>query len=623
MPIEDHQYLLFMASPGDFALESAAVPKVIQSLRHEYRGRKGLKIEYDFVDSDSVQSFTNLSDHVIDSDVDKYEVSVTVFWCTIGQYGEEVSPGSVGDFLTAFKKLKSGERPKLLFFLNNTPVLPSRIAPQSIQGLEQARKTVLDLGGKYLEYKTPKEFRDKLFDTLWNQIAASPIGFRTDGPTGPEISLFKMIREKDAGKLKVPDHDFGYSSFKIEKESSEFLCVFVQTTSGVVKEKRIENRIHLIEDPIRPYTIQIGASRPNRKKGHPDTIPDLADLNFDQVRTMYPFIMSADFLWLRMVLAELATDKKTLKLLAADKKKKVRKVVANNPAASRKMQKSECLFCKPGFRTKRRDRRGSTEDTVIFANDFPYGPYFHYIAMPDAAVHSWEDITEEQLTDMNLAIWDFLRRGFAAKRLEGPGVHIGLNSSIRHLVIGRRTRSSAGASIAHVHKQFWGMSPTAFGLGDYLATVIEKVHQSTKGADYLERYLDSLKRARLVLWHDDNVALYIPIGQISLHELQIMVKEPTSTYLDLTEEQVRSLSKAEYYVTQIYQRIGITSFNEILITERLGKNTPRFRLILTFITREVDLAVSELNNLFVMDEFPNDSQREILRNWSPPDSGNR
>jgi hypothetical protein len=40
-----------------------------------------------------------------------------------------------------------------------------------------------------------------------------------------------------------------------------------------------------------------------------------------------------------------------------------------------------------------------------------------------------------------------------------------------------------------------------------------------------------------------------------------------------------------------------------------------FRLILTFITREVDLAVSELSLLYVVDKFPHNTFEEIKKIW--------
>src|SRR5208283_5577929 len=134
-----------------------------------------------------------------------------------------------------------------------------------------------------------------------------------------------------------------------------------------------------------------------------------------------------------------------------------------------------------------------------------------------------------------------------------------------------------------------------------------------------ESYLEALRRAGMVIWEDEHVALFVPFGQIALHELQIMVKRPTRHFLELTVQEVRLLSMAEYIVARLYGRMDINSFNEIMLSLRFAEDTvQKFRLIFTFITREVDLAVSELSLLYVVDRQPCDTVNEIARVWPFP-----
>jgi hypothetical protein len=436
----------------------------------------------------------------------------------------------------------------------------------------------------------------------------------TGDETEPDVDYdrthpFENAGSNDVDLLSVPGSPGAFSSFQPGKESA-FLRVHYPTTSGIVDGKSVTNRIFTVEDPIRPYTIQIGETRSLRRKGSPDVMPELENMGADKFRSMYPTVIGSEWLWWRMALAELTDDEGILSLLAKDDHPSVRKLAANNPYAPLELQQQECLFCKPSFLEKRSVPGLATSSTIIIRNDFPYGPYFHYIAMPSDPVHSWEEVDERQLADMNLTIWRFLRSEQEANRLHAPGVHVGLNSTIRHLVLGRRTRATAGASIAHVHKQFWGMSPSSFNLGDHLASVITGFYELSPSVDFLGEYLSALDAADLIVWENDYVVLYVPAGQISLDEMHIMVKRESHSFVDLTEDEVRALSEAEYRVTQIYSRIGISSFNEVLITEKFGARTPGFRLILTFITREIDLAVSELNNLFVVDSYPNDTRQK-------------
>jgi galactose-1-phosphate uridylyltransferase len=239
--------------------------------------------------------------------------------------------------------------------------------------------------------------------------------------------------------------------------------------------------------------------------------------------------------------------------------------------------------------------------------------------MPKASIHSWAEAEEKQFYDMNLSVEKFLNseeNGSRTNLYNAAGMHIGLNSSIRHLVLGKTTQSSAGASIPHVHKQIWGMSPGGINLGDHLAYIC---HEYSKiGVDYLASYLHALKASHYIIWEDDYCALYIPFGQMSVHELQAMVKRRnTGNYLHLTDQEIHSLSKCEFIAAKIFEKLGINSFNELMISMPFSYENKEdgFRLILTFITREVDLAVSELSLLYVVDKFPHNTFEEIKKIW--------
>lgn len=231
--------------------------------------------------------------------------------------------------------------------------------------------------------------------------------------------------------------------------------------------------------------------------------------------------------WLRMIFADLSTNAEVLnEIYQKDPDRNIRRMAALNPSAPDGVKATECLFCDRDFLAIRmkpfegskvlRHFKGRAN---IFCNDYPYGPLFHYIVMPAAAVHSWESIDEHHLLSMNLLTRDFFLED--AKRLKGAaGMRIGLNSTIRHLIMGKRTHSSAGASIAHVHKQIWGMLPGSVNLGDHLRDICQTFTSRTDTIDYLEHYLKVLREAKLTLWEDPKnlVTLYVPFGQTSVHE---------------------------------------------------------------------------------------------------------
>lgn len=440
----------------------------------------------------------------------------------------------------------------------------------------------------------------------------------------PQYEYITHLKTSSILQLKVPDLD-AFTSYEPLKNKNKFLQLCVQTTDGVVeivtddglvKNEKQENIVYLICDPIRPYEIQIGKTRMNRPEGILEGIELSGEDKVNNIKRLYPTIIDKSHKWMRTVIAELSTSEEVLDYIYTyDPSDSVRKVATRNPYASERLKTKECLFCNKDFLKERVIFEYNT--ARIFPNDYPFGPYFHYIALPSNPIHSWQNIEESHLVDMNIAIKKFLDSGQGELSLGGAvGVRVGLNSSIRHLVMGKATATAAGASIPHIHKQVWGMAISSFNLGDHLCKLCDAYEK--KGIDYLGLYLNAIDENEFLIWDDENVALYIPFGQISIHELQIMVKRVGAyTYLDLTEDEIVSLSKAEFIVTRIYHELGINSFNEVMLTKTFYRDIGKtFRLILTFITREVDLAVSELNLVFVVDRLPTDTRNEIQSIWS-------
>jgi hypothetical protein len=438
-----------------------------------------------------------------------------------------------------------------------------------------------------------------------------------------EFDYIVNLKRSNILKLKVPNLDC-FSSYEPIGNENIYLQLRVQTTDGMVetvvnngitKNVRQENIVYLICDPVRPFEIQIGETRMNRPDAKVEGVELQGGDDVEKLKNLYPAIIDKDHKWMRTVIAELSTSEKVLDYIYEfDTDQEIRKIATRNPYASERLKSCECRFCNEDFLKERVVFEYNT--AKVFPNDYPYGPYFHYIVLPSKPIHSWQNISEAHLVDMNIAIKRLLDSNLGEKSLGGSvGLRVGFNSSIRHLVMGKATSTAAGASIPHIHKQVWGMAISSFNLGDHLCALCDAYEK--KGVDYLGSYLASIKKNQFLIWEDENVSLFIPFGQIALHELQVIVKRVGAyTYLDLTESEIRSLSKAEFIVTRIYTELEINSFNEVLITKSFYKNSGRgFRLILTFITREVDLAVSELNLVYVVDKHPTDTRRAIEEIW--------
>lgn len=444
----------------------------------------------------------------------------------------------------------------------------------------------------------------------------------------------------------VPGTDT-YVSFKPCDASGIFLLMRIETSDGWVRENiptaasrhraidnrnegayvnssgirflRVSNDVFVINDPVRPFCIQIGGLRSKRPAATPGFITgdiDRKDLG----------LLPLQIEWLSLTLAEIVSDTDSLRHLldlanrqpgwSDEIRDRIRATIAKNPDAPPDVQVENCIFCDPEFVKYRRLSNATQECThnaYVIANDFPFGPFFHYLAITAEPVHSWESLTYKQVCGLNLLLHDFL----ASKktRCGAAGVEIGFNSTVRHLILGTRTRTSAGASIPHIHKHAWGMAPRSSNLAEQLIKVSQAYWNEQ--IDYLGRYLATLEESGYVIWKDDRVALYVPYGQCSMYEMQVMVRHPVGTFTELSIPQVESLSKAEYIVLQLFKELKIGSFNHVVLTKTYGDSrAPTFRFIEAFITREIDLAVSELSMLYVVDQHPWVSLGKILREWN-------
>jgi hypothetical protein len=438
--------------------------------------------------------------------------------------------------------------------------------------------------------------------------------------SAPPPARVTEISPADAGTLEFSPGSGLFSSLDLAQQ--RFVRLRVPTTSGIVsrevttptgairmEKRRVENEILIVRDPIRPIEIQIGQMRASRPGGDPGSVPLVDGLTLESVRLMYPLIIGdPSFRWLRMVFAELATKAEVLKYMyESDLDPEIRRLITRNPSTQDDFKAKDCPFCDPDFL---QDREISiNKGARAINNDFPYGPYFHYIVMPKARVHSWEQVEEHHLASMNFLIRQLLLQYIGDPVPRGAvGVRIGLNSTIRHVVLGKSTRTSAGASVAHVHKQVWGMTPSSVAASDYLQSLCAVA--AKQKIDYLAKYMEVLRDCGCVIWDEGTVSLYVPLGQMSVHELQIMVKRKNSgSFVELSNEEITDLSLAELYVAKLYQRMGINSFNELIYLKPFAKKNEDdgFRMICTFITREVDLAVSELNLAYVVDKKPEDT----------------
>jgi diadenosine tetraphosphate (Ap4A) HIT family hydrolase len=637
---------LFVSSPSDVSSERKLVDTVVEDINHTLG--KSLLARIDVVSwTPDVTPGVGRPQAIINNEIGHYDIFLGIMKARFGVPTGKAASGTEEEFDRALRQWKRDKGLRILFYFSDQPVTVKTRQELKQRGKVLAFRKRLQGLGLTGAYKSERELGTLLKRHLANCLHDIVVTARQDRDrtsvanrprhAGKQPGSSRVPAARAAGQtartpiITLQGDEYltaqlsllpgTFSSYSPEPDRPPFTRLAIPTTPGRSQGAWRRSSVYLMGDPIRPYTTQIGETRAERKLGNPEVIPELVHLNLDTLMEMYPFICGDEFKWIRMVIAELSTLPDVLDHLHRyDPDHDVRKIAAKNPSASQALMSQECLFCNAPFADDRRinEPGAESERSFIIANDFPYGPYFHYIVIPKQQVHSWEDSTPEQLFDLNCLTARFLQglrktqNGDDRYQVKGaPGVHIGFNSTIRHLVLTRHSRASAGASIAHVHKQIWGMARGGVNIADHLIRIC-KAYEA-KGVDYLRRYLQALDKAGFVVWADKWVTLYVPIVQMAVHELQMIVnREGAGNYLDLTAEEINSLSKAEYIAIQILKCLRISSFNEVMLTDELKPQAKSFRLIVAFVTREVDIAVSELNHLYVVDKHPMDTVGAIL-----------
>jgi galactose-1-phosphate uridylyltransferase len=631
---------VILISPGDVGPERDAMASILSRMRDVSLFRYEVNVA-PIVGTGPIQPLIDKK-----ARISERHVVIAIFGRRVGTPVEpDGITGTQHELAAALKGSALRGLPKvMLYFKPGDLTADDPLDLRQYAGLLDFRARLGLNAAEYAEYSNIKDLRSKFPEhfSVVRKLVEEELRRLATTETRFEDQVTRVAPE-NLQELVVPGPGRLYSSFNPRKSRRPFCRIQVYTTPGCVpdraapddraKDLTTQHTINLIRDPIRPFEIQIGAFRASRFGKEPREVPFEGLPNTRELMRLYPLLQGPEHRWLRIVLAELINDPVGLKEMHThETQSEIKDLIARNPSAPNSVRQDHCRFCNGLFQIKR--MVAEENQTIMIANDFPFGPFCHYIVFPKGPVHSWESIKAHDLHEMNYLVWkhftvegaksaDHSRSVDTAKLRGAAGIRMGFNSSIRHLVLGHRTRTSAGASIAHVHKQIWGMTRDSVNLADHLNEVC--LAYDKLGVDYLAKYLEAIDAAGLKIWEDENVVLYVPFGQISLDELQIMVKKrkkPTLLWLD--EAEIASFSQAEFAVTRLFDRMEINSFNEVILG--LPEDTlhsDSFRLIWTFITREVDLAVSELNLLYVVDRHPYNTVEKVDKIWPGPPEDRR
>ena len=433
---------IFLSSPNDVSEERDLVEHVVNRINRSLSDE--LSVFLRLLRWEQLAPSAGNVQKRINEEIKRYDIFIGIMGDRFGSPTETSESGTQAEFEDAYELWKNNAGVyEIMFYFREIQCCPKNL--DEAEQLYKAIKFRTEISEKlhYRKYKEPHDFEQFLRDDL-------------------EKTVKRLIKKEKAFQERHPIHTKQKILSTIEKivriwdtmpmpssfipgdcaDVHRFYRAQIQTTDGFIRSNGEDhliqgNFVTIFKDPVRPFDIQIGDTRSIRHTGNPNAIPDLTNLDLGSVKNMYPFIQVEGYKWIRMVLAELSSDQKILDFIhEKDNDPQVKIIAAKNPSASSELQNKECIFCQADFRLKRTKQSGSKK-TLIIANDYPYGPYFHYIAFPSRPVHAWQDLELADIADLNQTILIFLKKKFEAHEWisQPAGVFIGLNSSIKHLVL--------------------------------------------------------------------------------------------------------------------------------------------------------------------------------------------
>ncbi len=179
------------------------------------------------------------------------------------------------------------------------------------------------------------------------------------------------------------------------------------------------------------------------------------------------------------------------------------------------------------------------------------------------------------------------------------------------------------------------MAKPAYACGDMIQAFIRAYHEET-GADFFSCYekaigsnqrMDGRKNhpTGLKVYADERVMLFVPKGQTSQWELQLMPLEPIGNIIEADEEMRRSLDRGLLIAMRILTALGATMVTVFEYSKRFHLLTSAQRLLYVFMPRlpESPGAFSEAQLRWINGHYPEDFAlacrlrlEEALKQWS-------
>ncbi len=260
----------------------------------------------------------------------------------------------------------------------------------------------------------------------------------------------------------------------------------------------------------------------------------------------------------------------------------------------KEISKKECSLC-----DECREMSCLEGQAIAVNNGAPFAPLVHKLVVPCAHRIRLQEI---QLGDLE-ASWEKIHEIAIENSGKLDGITVGMNFGAYAL---------SGASQPHLHYQVAGIGKANHNAADRLGEICEEYKAKHSGSDYLEDYIEALRRSGLVIAKNPRAILYVPIAQRVKHELQIMSRRSSVGNILNTEPEDRAaFAELEHLAMRIYAKLGIEALNEVWYQSRFEQEPAKQRMIVSMYPRTAIVAFYELSGNHVVDQFPWNSAQEL------------
>ncbi len=239
-----------------------------------------------------------------------------------------------------------------------------------------------------------------------------------------------------------------------------------------------------------------------------------------------------------------------------------------------------CFLCPQNVRkvtpkyssTILREGRLTKGEATLFPNLYPLSKYHAVVSVSEAHYLELSEFRAELISDALEVSFDFIKKVYKHDR------------EARYMTLNCNYLFPAGASVVHPHFQVVGGETPYTGLKQVLDR--SKDYFKEKKSNYWDDLVETEKELGLrYVGATGEVDWVTPFSPTGSNEVLGVVRGK-SNFLDLNQEEIKSLSEGISRILRFYGEMGVSSFNFTIYSGALGKKTDWFSCYLKIISRQ-------------------------------------